>query len=347
MSPVIVFAGLSTTAGYDEYNSVGSMLNTAVLPTSPRGEKMSSSAAGIRALAGLMRSLECTERRNSPQRACPAASAGVQAECAGALQVVATLQQQCQAVEQTYSRLQQLRTRLAAARSSSSYKKASRLMHTQQRQRAVSSSLVADDAGALEGPQALSTNSGSRLAGLPLHKKQQRLQLAQHRSSPASQQAPSLPALTVLVRALLQLAELQASPAVAAALRQQLLHQVKAAAAAAKFAGQPFSVAAALHRALPWLRAAVRRACSQAVEAAVNAATAAAAAGVASMQDSPADTAATLERALSAAAEEVQQMADAAGAAGQQVDGSSSSSMAIDMDALLQAEMVAALSAAT
>jgi hypothetical protein len=167
---------------------------------------------------------------------------------------------------------------------------------------------------------------------MPLHPKQQRLQLAQCRASPPSQQH-SLPALTVVVRTLLQLAELQASPAVAAALRQQLLQQVKAAAAPARLAGQAFSVAAALHRALPWLQAAVREACNQALAGAVAAADTEAAAVAASAQDGSADTAATLERALSAAAEEAQQL-------------DCSSSMAVDMDALLHAEMTAALAAA-
>jgi hypothetical protein len=342
VSPAIVYAGLLAAAGFDDGISVYNECATSSLHDAPRREKMSSSAAGIRDLSGLMRSLRC---KNSPQKMCPAASAGVHAECTGALQLVATLQQQCLAVEQTYSRLKQLRVRLATARGSSNYKKASRLLHTQQRQRAVScsgcSSLLES-----EGPQALRTNSGSRLGGMQLDKKQQRLQLVQCRSQPATQQ-PSLPALTVVARTLLQLAELQASPAVAAALRHQLLQQIKAAAAAARFAGQPFSVAVALHDVLPGLRAAVRTACSQAVAAAVSAAAAAeaeAAAVAASMESSPADAAATLEKALSAAAEEVQQLASMAEATRQQLDGSSR--MVIDMDALLQEEITAALSTA-
>ncbi|KAF8055122.1 menG [Scenedesmus sp. PABB004] len=76
--------------------------------------------------------------------------------------------------------------------------------------------------------------------------------------------APSLPALSVVVRALLQLAAEHGSPAVAAQLRDQLLAQVKAATAAARGAGQPASVAAALHGALPALRAAVRGVCGEA-----------------------------------------------------------------------------------
>jgi hypothetical protein len=265
------------------------------------------------------------------------------------MHLVTTLQQQCQAVEHAYNRLKQLRTRLASARNSSCYKRFSKLLHTQQhRLRGVSSSGCCSSL-CDEGPQQLRTNSGSRLGGMQLHHKQQRLQLAHHCSS-ASMQQPSLPALTVVVRTLLQLAELQASPAAAAALRQQLLRQVKAAAAAAaKLTGQPFSVAVALHRALPWLRAAVRQACSQAIEV-VAAATAGAAsasedadadAAHASAEAGAAVAAATLERALSAA-EEVQQLSCSAGAAGQQLAGSSS--MELDMDALLTAEMAAALS---
>jgi hypothetical protein len=330
----------------DDASSVYSDSQAGSLQEAPQSQKVSSPTAGVRNLAGLMRSLMGTkERRNSQKRTYLAASAGVEAECSCAMQLVTTLQQQCQAVEHTYNRLKQLRTRLAPARNSSCYNRSSKLLHTQQlRLRAVSSSGCCSTLGD-EGPQQLRTNSGSRLGGTQLHQKQQRLQLAQHRSSAQAQQ-PSLPALTVVVRTLLQLAELQASPAAAAALRQQLLQQVKAAAAAARFARQPFSVAVALHRALPWLRAAVRQVCSEAVAAAEAAAAIEdldADAAQASTQPDAAAAAATLERALSAAAEEVLQLSCSDVAAGQQLAGSSS--MDLDMDALLTAEMTAALSA--
>jgi hypothetical protein len=108
---------------------------------------------------------------------------------------------------------------------------------------------------------------------------QQQQQQQQPKLAPEPSACPSLPSLTVAVNMLLQLAAAQASPAVAQLLRQQLLQQIRAMAAAARYAGEPLTVAAALHQVLPALKAAVVQACEEA-DAAPDAAAAAAAAAV-------------------------------------------------------------------
>ncbi|KAF8055121.1 hypothetical protein HT031_006830 [Scenedesmus sp. PABB004] len=154
---------------------------------------------------------------------------------------------------------------------------------------------------------------------------------------------PSLPALSVVVRALLQLAAEHGSPAVAAQLRDQLLVQVKAATAAARGAGQPASVAAALHGALPALRAAVRGVCGEA-QLELTAAAAAAPPPAPAPPSAPAirDAAAAVEAALSTAACEVQLGGLALAEAR---SGGSMELGEADMEALLAAEMASAMAA--
>jgi hypothetical protein len=82
----------------------------------------------------------------------------------------------------------------------------------------------------------------------------------------------SLQAVTLAVKSLLQLAGTAASPELASVLKQQLLQQVRGAAAAAKARGAPFSVAAAVQALLPGLQAAVLAACGDQAQAAAAAA---------------------------------------------------------------------------
>lgn len=240
--------------------------------------------------------------------------------------LVSNLQAQYDACKQAYQKIKQLRARVAHARSNGSYKKASQLLHK--------------------------TNSSSSCSrGIHLQKHHQRLHLA---TEHAAADHPSLPALAVVVRMLLQLAATQAGSAAAAALRHQLLLDVRSRALQS---GRHGSVAQALHQALPGLRTAVQQACCQARQAPSapqTATTAGAAAAKEPGGDWPAgtgcpirDAAAAVEAALMAAACQVQLEFLAISAAEAVADGSSDSSccaMQLDMDALLREEMAAALS---
>eukprot|EP00775_Hariotina_reticulata_P005501 gene5501-5736_t len=167
---------------------------------------------------------------------------------AATLGQLAALQEQYQQVAAGYeqlrkdvSRARSLRQRLARAKLNSTLNKASQALQ--------------QSSSRSQSPQ--STDS-------PQLEQQQFMEQQESVTSTA----PSLPALTLVVRMLLEVAAAKASPVLANQLRQQLLQQVKAAAAAAKLTGMHFSVAAAVHSMLPGLRCAVLQACKQQEQAA-------------------------------------------------------------------------------
>jgi hypothetical protein len=171
---------------------------------------------------------------------------------AATLAKLATLQQQYQEVAAGYEQLRNdvnraksLRQRLAHAKLSTTVNKASQILH--------------QSSSRSQSPQ---PKNSSQL------QQQQQQQHLNEQHDPVKSTVPSLPALTLVIRMLLEVAAAKASPVLASHLRQQLLQQVKAAAAAAKLTGTHFSVAAAVHSMLPGLRCAVLQACRQQEQAA-------------------------------------------------------------------------------
>jgi len=171
----------------------------------------------------------------------------------------ANLHQHYQAAAQQHHRTQQhsangniLRMRLARAKQSQAVcSKAIKLLVNEPAQRLKQQQEVQSQQ-ALSAPLTMAASS-----------KQHEQEQSRFLSAAAVDDTPSLPAVTLVVKLLLQLAALKLSATYADQLRQHLLQQVKQAATTAKEHGRSFSVAVALYELLSPLRSQVLQACRQ------------------------------------------------------------------------------------